>query len=238
MIDILINRLEGIQYIELCGPYGCGKTVTLLKFINCQNRRAYYINLWTVYNLEIQELRNVLKYEYVKLIDKDYKEENENDAIISSIKNLNSSQQIFDFILEIIPILKIYNEIIYLVVDQYSSKYDEQNTKIKEIKNKIINTDYNIKLIVCSSMNNYDVKENLAYSLSFSNNKDDTNLNYYYVGCLFRLDPNKEPLINESTEFKNILTKFGNLPFFYYKLKKTYRDKIEIEIFLKIEKKI
>ena len=231
-------RLRGMHYIELCGPFGCGKTITLLKYINCFRRRSYYINLWTVNYVEIQELKKILKYEYVKLIGKNYDINNEKDEIVSYINNLNSSKEIYDFILKVISSFKNTDKNIYLIIDQYSSKYDEKNKKIKEIKEKVINTNNNNnKLIICSSINNYDVKENIAYSLSCINKKDNTYKNYFYfyVGCLLKLDPNEDPLKNESPEFKNILSLFGNLPLFYYNLKKAFRTNIEIERFMKIE---
>ena len=98
-IIYLIDGLRRIPYIEICGPIGCGKTVTLLKFINCKIRRSYYINLLTFNCFGIEELKKVLKYEYVKIIGKNYSEENEKDEIISYIQKLNSSKEIFDFIL-------------------------------------------------------------------------------------------------------------------------------------------
>ena len=234
-LKYLEYRLRGLNYIELCGPFGCGKTVSLLKFINCFRRRSYYINLWTVNYIEIQELKNILKFEYVKLIGKDFNKNIENDEIVSYIEKLNSSKEIYDFILKVISSLKNIDKNIYLIIDQYSSKYDDKNNKIKEIKEKVRNTSKNIKLIVCSSMNNYDVKENLAYSLSCTNINDNTYMNYFYVGCLLKLDPNENPLKDESSEFKNILSLFGNLPFFYYKLKEAFRTNIEIERFIKIQ---
>ena len=123
-------RLRGMHYIELCGPFGCGKTITLLKYINCFRRRSYYINLWTVNYVEIQELKKILKYEYVKLIGKNYDINNEKDEIVSYINNLNSSKEIYDFILKVISSFKNTDKNIYLIIDQYSSKYDEKNKKI------------------------------------------------------------------------------------------------------------
>lgn len=94
---------------------------------------------------------------------------------------------------------------------------------------------FKIKLIVCSSMNNYDVKENLANSF-FISEPITANINdYFYVGCILRLNPFKEPLKDESLEFKRNLSQFGNLPYFDYKLKEAERYNIEYERFLKNE---
>ena len=57
--------------------------------------------------------------------------------------------------------------IYYLIKDQYSSKYDENNQNMKRIKCEVEGT--KIIMIICSSMNNYDVKENLAYSFRYVN---------------------------------------------------------------------
>ena len=220
-IIYLIDGLRRIPYIEICGPIGCGKTVTLLKFINCIIRRSYYINLLTVNCLGIEELKKVLKYEYVKIIGKNYSEENEKDEIISYIQKLNSSKEIFDFILNIISSLNNFKKKIYLIIDQYSSKYDENNEKLKEIKDKIINSNSNnIKFIVCSSTDNYDVKNNLAFSLSFSEKNEIKNINYFYIGCILRLEPNEEPLkmnlLNLKVFYQNLVTPL----FFIINLKK------------------
>ena len=220
-IIYLIDDLRRIPYIEICGPIGCGKTVTLLKFINCQIRRSYYINLLTVNCLGIEELKKVLKYEYVKIIGKNYSEENEKDEIISYIQKLNSSKEIFDFILNIISSLNNFKKKIYLIIDQYSSKYDENNEKLKEIKDKIINSNSNnIKFIVCSSIDNYDVKNNLAFSLSFSEKNEIKNINYFYIGCILRLEPNEEPLKMNLLNLKVFYQNLVIFLFFIINLKK------------------
>ena len=234
-----IDRLVGLNYnfIALCGPFGSGKTVTLLKMINDPLKRSYYINLWTIFNLEIDEIKNVLKYEYVKIIGEDLREKNENDEIIKYIKRINSPKEIYNFISKIIISLNKMNEnIYYLIIDQYSSKYDEKNQNMKRIKNEVQGT--KVIIIICSSMNNYDVKENLAYSFTSSENQNNNKINYLYVGCLIRLNPLEKLLKSESIEFKKVLSEFGNLQFYYYKLKETLRENKDFERFIKDEKRI
>ena len=233
-----INNFEGKKYnfIALCGPFGSGKTVTLLRMINNPLKRSFYINLWTIFNLEINEVKNVLKYEYVKILGENFKKENENDQIILYINQLDSAENIYDFISKVIvSLIKMDEKIYYLIIDQYSSKYDENNQNIKKLKKEVEGT--KIIMIICSSMNNYDVKENLAYSFSPSTelnfNQNFDKINYLYVGCLVKLDPLKEPLKNESIEFKNVLSKFGNLQFYYYKLKETLRQNKDYDRFIR-----
>ena len=233
-----INDFEGKNYnfLALCGPFGCGKTVTLLKMINNPLKRSFYINLWTIFNLEIDEVKNVLKYEYVKILGENFKKENEKDEIILHINQLDSAKNIYDFISKvIISLIQMDEKIYYLIIDQYSSKYDENNQNIKKLKKEVEGT--KIIMIICSSMNNYDVKENLAYSFSPSSSlnimQNNDKINYLYVGCLVRLNPLKEPLKNESIEFKNVLSKFGNLQFYYYKLKETLRQNKDYQRFIR-----
>ena len=234
-----IDRFVGKNYnfIALCGPFGSGKTVTLLKMINDPLKRSYYINLWTIFNLEIDEIKNVLKYEYVKIIGEDLTEKNENDDIIKYIKQINSPKEIYNFISQIIISLNNMNEnIYYLIIDQYSSKYDEKNQNMKKIKNEVKGT--KVIMIICSSMNNYDVKENLTYSFTSSENQNNNKINYLYVGCLIRLNPLEKLLKSESIEFKKVLSEFGHLQFYYYKLKETLRENKDFERFVKDEEKI
>ena len=231
---------KGPNFIALCGPFGCGKTVTLLKMINNPSKRAFYINLWTVFNLEIDELKKVLKYEYVKIIGHDFSTDNENDEIILYINKLKAPEDIYDFISKVIISLnKMDANIYYLIIDQYSSKYDDNNIKIKKIKKEVEGT--KILMVICSSMNNYDVKENLAYSFASSPlaiNKNKDRINYLYVGCLIKLDPLKEPLKNESIEFIKVLSQFGNLDFYYYRMKEALKDNKDFEYMIKEEEKI
>ena len=234
-LDKLIGR--NYNFIAFCGPFGSGKTVTLLKMINDPLKRSYYINLRTIFNLEINEIKNVLKYEYVKIIGDDFKQENEKDEIIKYITQINSPNEIYSFISQIITSLnKMEENLYYLIIDQYSSKYDDNNQNMKRIRREVEGT--KVIMIICSSMNNYDVKENLAYSFTSSENLNNSKINYLYVGCLIRLDPLKEPLNKESIEYKNVLAKFGNLQFYYYKLKETLRENKDFERFINDEEKI
>jgi len=233
-IKILVGN--DCNFIALCGPFGIGKTVTLLKMINDPYKRSYYINLWTIFNLEIDEIKNVLKYEYVKIIGQDFKEENENDEIIKYITKINSPKEIYDFISNIIISLNKMDEFIYyLIIDQYSSRYDENNENIKKLKKEVQGT--KVIMIICSSMNNDDVKENLAYSFS-PLEKDINRINYLYVGCLVKLSPLEKPLINESLEFQKVLSEFGNSEFYYYRIKEILRQNKDFARFISNEEKI
>ena len=69
----IFKYINFLPYIAICGPSGSGKTVTLLKLIiNDETRRFFYINLWTVSITDIDELKEIFKYECIKLLKKKY----------------------------------------------------------------------------------------------------------------------------------------------------------------------
>ena len=68
---IFLNELTTLfgqkNYIGICGPFGTGKTITLLKFlIESEFNRVLYINLWTIENTSSIEIKKLLKYESIK----------------------------------------------------------------------------------------------------------------------------------------------------------------------------
>ena len=91
-------------------------------------------------------------------------------------------------------------------------------------------------------MNNDNVKDDLckclnenyifpAYEMDF--------IYYFYVGSLIRLnnlDNYKDIIKDESTEFIINLNYFGNIPLFYYSLKRVQNENGEYEYFIKKEK--
>ena len=119
-----------------------------------------------------------------------------------------------------------------IVLDQYSSKYDNDNFNILKIISDIKNS--NVKLIICSSMNNEDVKNNL--SKSFDIDEESNILTYIYVCCLIRV---RNGLIkNESLSFQKLMSEFGNLYLYYYLLKEKQRKNKDLDEFVENEKKI
>ena len=151
----------------------------------------------------MEELRNLFKYESIKLFGLNIF--NEEDAkfcsstsktifwkIIELIEKFDDKTKIFLLLENIISLLsKIYfRENIYIIIDQYSSKYDMNNESIKKLLNqvKFLNDIY---IIVSSSMNNDDIKKNFADSLNhdkkYAEKKHLTNLKliYYFNKELF-----------------------------------------------------
>ena len=233
-----------------CGPYGTGKTITLLKtIISDINKKYLYINLGTVNQLDNEELKKLLRYEIIKLFSKEtlFQEKNTNntvekeafDNIVNFINNLKD-KDIFSLLENIIlEMNKIEYENIYFIIDQYSSKYDIDESKIKQLIDKNNSKNH---IIICSSMNNQNIKDNLCQCLSEKLIFTCYRINfiyYFYVGSLIRMNniPDyKDILKNESQDFKTYLNYFGNIPLYYYLLKNEQKQRGELLYFINKEK--
>ena len=174
-----LARLPGINNnIGLCGPFGTGKTITLLRFlIESDSNRIFYINLWTIAHTSITHLKNLFQYESIKLFGGNIFNKNEffcltedlyiYKKIIFEIEKFNNKENVFTLLEEIINLMnKIKCEKkIYIIIDQYSSKYDPENKSLNHLLD--IEKNSNIFIIVSSSMNNYDIKKHFSNSLNF-----------------------------------------------------------------------
>ena len=249
----LTTFLEKKMYLYnnfcICGPYGTGKTISLLKLIIENYKINYlYINLQTINKYHINQIKLVLHYELIKLFGFDIfnhtsKTTTINDRfvvtyndVINLIENFHNKKDIFVFIKNIMKICqKIFlKKIIFIIIDQYSSKYDANNYSIKQL---IDNTNNFVHLIICSSMNNYGVKNDLCKSFEEKNVTND--LIYYYVGSLIRLneiDEFENMVKEESNEFKEYLDYFGYLPLYYYSLNSLEKEKKILDKFIHEEK--
>ena len=253
-----LSRLPGMNNnIGLCGPFGTGKTITLLRFlIESDSNRIFYINLWTIAHTSITHLKNLFEYETIKLFGGNIFNKNEifcledeldiYRKIIFEIENFNNKQNIFSLLGKIIKLMNeiICEEKIFIVIDQYSSKFDPENKLLNQLLD--IEKKSNIFIIISSSMNNYDIKTHFSKSLNlkliiskelFQNN---LKFNYYYIGCLFRLDQldiYNDLIKDESFEFKIILNAFGNLPLFYYELKDRLKWNGQLNEYMEEKKK-
>ena len=254
-----LKRLFDYQnYIGLCGPFGTGKTITLLKFvINSQLDRIFYINLWTIENTSLEELKILFKYESIKLFGRNFFNEdemkiygsnNENiyEEIIKKIEDFDDKKKIYLLLGDIISLLNktFFLGNYYIIIDQYSSKYDENNESIKNLLKTIKYMD-KIFIIISSSMNNYDIKKNFADSLDHSylfamkNFSLDFKIKYYYIGCFIRLNTleDYDNYIKEKTPlFRKRLNSLGNIPLFYYELNKIANKDDKIEQYMEEEK--
>jgi len=203
--------------------------------------KYFYINLSTVFNVHINTLKNITKYEMIKFFGKNIIE-NENE-IFSTISDENNKEKkikykdfinlfndledpksIFEFLNKFIDLIKTgKNELpFYIIIDQYSSKYDIDKKNIIDL---IKNSSEKLKIIICSSMNNDSVKYDLCNCLDlklFESEYNNDFILYFYVGCLAKVN-NETFLQDFNDEFVTYLSNFGNLYIYYYKMLK-YKD--------------
>ena len=238
----IISVLEIKNIIGICGPYGTGKTITLLRMIIKDPRhKCFYANLSTVNRLPLGELKKTLKFEIIKLYSKRLIFPDENplgkanklacDESINLIDKFEG-KNIFKLLKDMIICIKDTTfQKIYFIIDQYNSKYDINKKQIKNLLEFSENLDViqkqRIKIIICSSINNISIKSDLSECLReeliFPKFKVEHSFIFYlYVGSLVRLNEldNYNMLMqDESDEFITYLNYFGNLPFYYYYLK-------------------
>ena len=239
-IDEIISYIDYHFYVSICGPYGSGKTVTLLKLIMNKARKFFYVNLWTVSKTDVEELKKIFAYECIKFFRKNIFELNNNGVsteelnikeILKYINDFKDKKKIFELISNIISLLKNMKGKYVIVLDQYSSKYDDKNISIQNIISSIKNS--NTKVIICSSMNNEDVKKYLSKSFDIVEEKNI--LTYIYTSALIRV--RNDLIKNESLSFQKLLSEFGNLYLYYYLLKEKERKNKDLDEFVENEKK-
>ena len=148
------NKDEGI--LNIYGPSGIGKTVTLLLFrYYCEN--TLYLNLkYIFHNLESKKIYDSVIDELSFMFSSDT---NLNNYVNSQLDNVLKSENLYDgyeFFCKLLEkIIKTKSDFLdyrngemFVVIDQYQSKYD---SKLK-IRN-ILNNSNDIVSIICSSTN-------------------------------------------------------------------------------------
>lgn len=225
------NRLELMERINkffysqdlfywIMGSDGIGKTVTVLVFSSLLRKyKILYLNVKLFYkknytqskNIFLNEIKRIfltnengeeelsyLKYIYQILISKMITEKSE-------VEDINIFWQLLFKFLEIYNSIKLPNLDILIIVDQYKSlNYDKDFAHLNKLTFKISEMSkltYRIKLLLISSINNFDIKtvflENL-YILSFETSSF---LNDNLLS-LFRYDvvQKKKMIIDEATQ--------------------------------------
>ena len=244
----LFSVLAIKNVIGLCGPYGTGKTISLLRICISQKQKMFfYINMKTIIKLHIIELRKLLRYEVLKLFPKDNFYQNDSCSIINEIYNKiidliekYKGDDIFQLIIEIISNIKNIDNSYYFIIDQFNSNYDTKNLSIQKLIKHIDRK--NIHLIICTSINNENILQELCNCLNQKVLIPFVNIEfiyYFYVGSLIRLNnlENYDEIIKkESQDFFKYLNYFGNMPEYYYSLKRAQIEGKEFEYFVEKEK--
>ena len=211
--SFLDDKLLEHKYLAICGLEGIGKTASILAYLKYSTNSYYYFNIKTVDNLlannEISKLRDILLKEMYHFIIFE-RAKHYYDFIDEILKEKISSIDIFKKIFA-----QINDEVEIIVLDQYKTKYDKDYYKLSSI----LNSEYNNKLIIMSSMNEDDIRESILNSLKWALNmsNEKPKLDYYYIINLVKVSKDDINLLND--EQKQLLKEFGNLYIYYYKIK-------------------
>ena len=181
----LINKeIYSDSDLIIYGPSGIGKTVSLLAYRYIQqNKNVLYLNLKSLFSLIdktkifkeiIDELgycfsdnilfNNFINKHLIKIINKKYKY-TDYEFICKCIKKIIKNQK------EIIR----DNEIFLIIIDQYKYLYDKDKIIINSLNKYKENINY--KYLVCSSMNEENIRELLYQDLFIENH----NVSLLYV---------------------------------------------------------
>lgn len=223
----LIDYLD--DYIKECddnnlaitGLSGTGKTVTLLEFLKNKNLNYpnCYFNLKYLYRISTTEK---LALEFVKLFNRKklYDYYKKLVDIIEEKNDLPFLDKIITILDYIIDIGRIKEKII-IVIDQYKIGLDLDSKFI----NRILSDKYKskIKFIICSSINEKDVKSNLTYSYIFKKLMLKNLLIYKCIDILISVKD-----IIKNKQIKNIMKQFNYLPKYYFLFTKNYHKDIEV----------
>ena len=202
-----------IEPIELYGPFGIGKSCSLLAFQKAQLfGKSAYFNLNSLFDLKDNDkAKKMVLYESMSLFD-DF-------SIFSRLRDIVNNKEFdtpWDIIKEVINfIFRNTNQLFVIILDQFKENYKNLIVKSNEKVDSLLhNYDFGITLIKCSSMNDTDVKFN--FFKSFGNNQ------YIYIDKLFEIESLDE---REKLYFGNI----SLFHFLYVASKKEFNEYITYE---------
>ncbi len=195
--------------IELYGPFGIGKSCSLLAFQKAKLfGKSAYFNLNSIFRLKDNKdkVKKMVLYESMSLFN--------NFSLFSKLKDIVIKKEFdnpWDIIKEVINfIFNNTDQYFVIILDQYKEIYKNLNLKSSEkLDSILLNGEYGITLIKCSSMNDEDVK--LNFINSFESNK------YIYIDKLFEL----EDLDNREKLYFGTISLFH---FLYTDSKKEFND--------------
>ena len=204
---------------SIFGPYGNGKTTTLillskLKKSTCYlNLKALYINkdkikIWK-FQLFLVELYNMLK-EQIENFEK----------LKKIILNCNHFWEGISLSIKFCIDNKIES---IFILDQFKEDIDPKFEKFTEIKNLIDSKENNnVKMIVSSSINNLDIRDFIIQKYIDKKSKDSFMNDYHYIRILFQLSDVKGLIDTLTTKQHQIFEEyFSNVPIYFYSIKDT-----------------
>ena len=207
-----INLLNSLYYHNyqtgktffFTGPSGIGKSVTLMYFTikYMSSISSCYFNIQFMHNTTSSI---ILKSIFTKAISTLYLNQKDYCEDINKLLSINMSQSIWDILTELFLLLKKDNSRHVIIIDQYKKEYDEDN--YKNLKKLIgIIKDSSLSLVVCSSINEYDIRECLIQQW----NEIPTTFPYVYIPEILIIK--KEDIKDKSNDIQKAIELFSYLP--------------------------
>lgn len=239
-IKTIQKKLIYYKTVFVFGPSGIGKTVTLLNFRHINNDDiVFYLNLKYLYKIyDMNELFNDIIDELSYCFDDNIIFNNFiKNNLRSILKESKTSNNIYNFICKMIEEIISYlgketpeEKGIYVIIDQYQSSFDKNKTIIN-----ILNNNNNIQSIICSSMNESNVREVILDT--FLNDRESKTSYILQISNFGNIDLS---ILSDSK--KNILVEmFEKMPRYYEEIKNIEDNKLKDFIYDKysyISKKI
>ena len=207
--------------MPLTGVSGIGKTITLLEFlrVNFVNYQHCYFHI-----KDLTKKSNIekLAVEIVKLFNKKQFLKNYIELVrkIESTRNLSIWDKIImilDYIIEMNNKF-IKEQKIIIVFDQYKLGFDSNQTLFNIIKEEKYVS--HIKFIICSSINEKDVKSNITYSVINKKYILKNILGYEYLSNLCSAEKKIK-----NKKIKSLMEEFNFLTSYYFQfISKYHRD--------------
>lgn len=186
------------QVIELFGPFGIGKSTSLLAYQKSEiEMRSAYYNLNAIYRIkdDNNKMIQLILYESMTLCDTF----GEFEGLKNYIQKNNNNTDYWDVLKKIIKYISENFHNKYLIMfDQYKEKFKESKVKIAEKLEDILFNNFTIKVMKCSSMDDTEVKEKFIKILNRTN-------------CIYI-----DKLIEITTSNEKEKLYFGNIYLFHY----------------------
>jgi len=177
------------KFLWLVGSHGIGKTISLMYYTLINSDKVFYINLKILNENEkkMKELlvNDLIKYIYFKNREKDIKAfanaqsnlkylVNNFSTIDQNQKNLKTNYKLWIWLKNILEHLFFKEPPSIIILDQYRDNDSDYNYQYLNDFIDYIDYDKKCKLIISTSINNYDIQSNFYNNINhFSINKNE-----------------------------------------------------------------
>ena len=230
----LLNNKKITQF-KITGPSGEGKSISLLYFSRCSFNKIY-LNLKTIYKLysplTIEKYLDLLIHEFGRLNFKDSRKKD----LFEDTFNKYCINNFWELLEKLSQVLKAHK--ILFIFDQFTAKYVDQKY-FEKIK---LNFKENLKIIICSSINDHEIGDKVANSLikHKGNNfklTEDNQYDYFYCSDLVYINDLKQLFDIKDEKRVKLYDYFSWNPKYIYLIDKNKsKDDLKEQIISKMKK--